>query len=190
MLGHPQPRQLAPSQSHPNSAFEPPNHPFRESSFQHVPTTNGHPPMHYQPHPSSFQPGPFNQAMQLPRPPHPPRAAFDNFVENWIMARPNEYPHNDNNEELVRISREAWETPSLTGHRNHFVEKYNSKVQQYERDLEMYQRELEHFERERERTHYEAQERREGREMEIERALPPPPPQREGGGGGFTSING
>lgn len=143
--------------------------------------------MHYQPHPSSYQPSSINQTMP-PRPPHPPRAALDDFIENWIMTRPNEYPYRNSQEELDRISRAAWEDPALLGHRNHFVEKYNGKVQQYERELETYQREMDHYDRE--RAHFEAREERDGQEMEVERALPPPPPQREGGLGGFTSING
>lgn len=104
------------------------------------------------------------------------------------MTRPNEFPHRDD-EELVGISRAAWEDPALTGHRNHFVERYNGKVEHYERDLEMYERERDLYQRE--MAHFEARERSDGHEMEVERALPPPPPQRgEGGVGGFTSING
>lgn len=92
----------------------------------------------------------------------------------------------NDHDKLSQVARDAWEDPALTGHRNHFVEKFNSRVQQYERELEMYERDVEHYERE--RAHFEARERRDQQEMEVERALPPPPPQREGGG--FTSING
>ena len=129
--------------------------------------------------------------IMAPRVPLPPRSAFEDFIEQWIMPRPNEFPH-DSNEMLAQISKEAWQNPALMGHRNHFVERYNNNVAQYEAELDRYRLEMDQYEiemaRERERAHYETFETT-GEEMEVETALPPPPPQREGGGG-FTSING
>lgn len=197
ILGPQFPRPLAPSQGHPTSAFDAPgNHPFRESSYQQAPVTNGHPGMHFQPpHQSPYAstiPHDHQQQQQLlPRAAPAPINAFEDFVENYVQARPNEFPAR-NQDELLQYARAAWDDPEKIEYRRVFEERYGERYQSYmDRVNEVEERER--YERER---GYE-QRGRVGRyeEREIERELPPPPPPPSaaaaaGALGGFTSING
>ncbi|KAL2056109.1 hypothetical protein ABVK25_003752 [Lepraria finkii] len=185
ILGHQHPRPIAPSQAHPASAFEPPRDPFRESSFQHTPTTNGHTVMQYQPRPTPFPlhpTHPHDQQQFISGPPQPPQPAFDAFLENYIKPNYEEFPRR-NDEELVHVARAAWENP--------YNKEYKDLYEEIsERRLREYQQKLGEWEREREG------ERRDGQmEVEVQRELPPPPPPQQvqappAGVGGFTSING
>ena len=191
MLGPQFPRPIAPSQGHPTSAFDVPgNHPFRESSYQQAPTTNGHPGLHFQHHHSPYTSNvardPHQQQQQiLPRAAPPPINAFEDFLENYVQPRPNEYPAR-NPEELVQYARAAWDDPEKVEYRRVYEERYVRRYQEYMESVN----ELE------ERERYE-QRGRAGRyeEREVERELPPPPPPAApaagaGALGGFTSING
>lgn len=193
ILGPQFPRPIAPLQGHPTSAFDAPgNHPFRESSYQQAPTTNGHPGMHFQPHQSPY---PSNvardhqQQQLLPRAAPPPLNAFEDFLENYVQARPNEYPARDQ-EALLQYARAAWDDPAKVAYRRVYEERYGRRFQDYMDSVN----ELEERERyERERGF--EQRGRAGRyeEREVERELPPPPPPPAAGAGslgGFTSING
>ena len=197
MLGPQFPRPIAPSQGHPTSAFDVPgNHPFRESSYQQAPTTNGHPGLHFQHHQSPYASNvardPHQQQQQiLPRAAPPPTNAFDDFVENFIQVRPNEFPAR-NPDELVQYARAVWDDPQKVEYRRVYEERYVRRYQEYMESVNELE-ERERYERER---GYE-QRGRAGRyeEREAETELPPPPPPAApaagaGALGGFTSING
>ena len=199
MLGPQFPRPIAPSQGHPTSAFDVPgNHPFRESSYQQAPTTNGHPGMHFQPHQSPYAsnvPREHQQQQILPRAAPPPINAFEDFLENYIQPRPNEFPAR-NQDELLQYARGAWDDPSKVEYRHVYEERYLQRYQEYVKEANGFE-ERERYERER---GYEQRGSRAGRyeEREPERELPPPPPPPQapaagaagGALGGFTSING
>ena len=203
ILGPQFPRALAPSQGHPTSAFDVPgSHPFRESSYQQAPTTNGHPGVHFQPHQSPYASNvprdPHQQQQQiLPRAAPPPLNAFEDFLENYIQARPNEYPAR-NQEQLLRYARDAWEDPEKIEYRRVYEERSIRRYQDYMDSVN----ELEDRERYEQRGYeqrpragrYEEREVREVREVERELPPPPPPPAAPAAGagalGGFTSING
>ena len=193
MLGSQFPRPIAPSQGHPTSAFDAPgNHPFRESSYQQAPTTNGHPSMHFQHHQSPYISNvarDHQQQQLLPRAAPPPMNAFEDFLENYIQARPNEYPARDH-DQLLHHARTAWDDPAKVEYRSVYEERYRRRYQAYMDNVNEIE-ERERYERER---GYE-QRGRAGRyeEREVERELPPPPPPPPAAGagalGGFTSIN-
>lgn len=192
ILGPQFPRPIAPSQGHPTSAFDAPsNHPFRESSYQQAPTTNGHPGMHFQPHQSPYASNVARDHQQqlLPRAAPPPPNAFEDFLENYVQARPNEYPARDP-EELLQYARAAWDDPAKVEYRRVYEERYGRRFQEYMENVNDLE-ERERYERDR---GYE-QRGRAGRyeEREVERELPPPPPPPPAAGagalGGFTSIN-
>ena len=177
-FGHQHPRPIAPSQAHPTSAYEPPRDGFRESAFQHVPTTNGHTTIHYPPHPSTYPPNSaYQPEPQVMRPrPQPPQAAFFNFLEGYIKRHPEKYPH-QTHEELLQVAQRAWEETEAEEYKHYYEDKYQRELRAYEEQIA----ELERRERE--------------GMMEVQ-VPPPPPPQaqqpREApvGVGGFTSING
>lgn len=196
ILGPQFPRPIAPSQGHPTSAFDAPgNHPFRESSYQQAPTTNGHPGMHYQSHQSPYASniGRDQQQQQLLPRAAPPPNAFEDFLENYVQARPNEYPARDQ-EELLQYARGAWDDPAKVEYRRVYEERYGRRFQEYMDSVNELE-ERERYERERERERGYEQRGRAGRyeEREVERELPPPPPPPPAAGagalGGFTSIN-
>ena len=177
-FGHQHPRPIAPSQAHPTSAYEPPRDGFRESAFQHVPTTNGHAAMHYPPHPSTYPPNTTYQPepqVMLPRP-QPPQSAFFNFLEGYIKRHPEKYPH-QTQDELVQVAQRAWEETEAEEYKHYYEDKYQRELRAYEEQIA----ELERRERE--------------GMMEVQ-GPPPPPPQAQqpreapAGVGGFTSING
>ena len=188
------PRAIAPSQAHPVSAFDPPNQPFRESGYYQVSAANGHPVMQFQtrclPYANNaYAPVPINREPQiLPRAPQPPPSAFEDFLVNWVQARPNEYQVRDE-EDLYRVGQAAWEDASKAEHRRVFEERYDQNYQRYVDQVnDLHQH-----------GGYESQryESRSGREQSSELPPPPPPPPpppaaaaNVGGAGGFTSING
>lgn len=203
MLGPQFPRPIAPSQGHPTSAFDVPgNHPFRESSYQQAPTTNGHPGMHFQPHQSPYAsnvPREHQQQQLLPRTTPLPPNAFEDFLENYVQPRPNEFPAR-NQEELRQYALAAWEDPTKVEYRRVYEDRYAERFQGYMKEMNGFE-ERERYERE--RGGYEQRGSRGGRyeEREPERELPPPPPPPQqapppaagaagGALGGFTSING
>ena len=193
VLGPQFPRPIAPLQGHPTSAFDAPgNHPFRESSYQQAPTTNGHPGMHFQAHQSPYASNvarDHQQQQLLPRAVPPPPNAFEDFLENYVQARPNEYPARDQ-EELLQYARSAWDDPAKVEYRRVYEERYGRRYQEYMESVN----ELEERERyERERGYEQRGRSSRYEEREVERELPPPPPPPASGAGalgGFTSING
>lgn len=194
MLGPQFPRPIAPSQGHPTSAFEVPgNHPFRESSYQQAPITNGHPGLHFQPHQSPYASTVARDHPQqqiLPRAPPPPLNAFEDFVENYIQGRPTEFPAR-NREELLRYAHASWDDPDKVEYRRVYEERYAQRIRDYRASMN----EMEERERyERERVYEQRGRAARYEEREVERELPPPPPPPSAGGagalGGFTSING
>lgn len=153
---------------------------------------NGHPGMHFQPHQSPYVSTVARDHPQqiLPRTAPPPINAFEDFLENYVQARPIEFPAR-NPDELLQYARAAWDDPEKIEFRRVYEEKYVRRYQDYvERVNELEERER--YGRER---GYE-QRGRAGRyeEREVERELPPPPPPAPATGagplGGFTSING
>ena len=177
-FGHQHPRPIAPSQAHPTSAYEPPRDGFRESAFQHVPTTNGHATIHYPPHPSTYPPNSaYQPEPQIMRPrPQPPQSAFFNFLEGYIKRHPEKYPH-QTQEELLQVAHRAWEETEAEEYKHYYEDKYQRELRAYEEQIA----ELERRDRE--------------GMMEVQ-VPPPPPPQAQqpreapAGVGGFTSING
>lgn len=190
------PRAIAPHQAHPISAFESPRDPFRESSYQHVPTTNGHPPMHYQPHPSQLPPNAIIPAMNRVHP-HVP-SAFEEFLHQYVLKSPEHFGYR-NDAEAIDVARHCFQDPSYDTQRRaceelaqqnlrRFAEEASERERMYNRE-EMDSKERREPRREEIREAPREEEPREG-EIEVSRELPPPPPSREGGSGGFTSING
>ncbi len=177
-FGHQHPRPIAPSQAHPTSSYEPPRDGFRESAFQHVPTTNGHTAIHYPPHPSTYPPNSaYQPEPQVVRPrPQPPQSAFFNFLEGYIKRHPEKYPH-QTQDELLQVAHRAWEETEAEEYKHYYEDKYQREYRAYEEQIA----ELERRERE--------------GMMEVQ-VPPPPPPQAQqprevpAGVGGFTSING
>ncbi len=177
-FGHQHPRPIAPSQAQPTSAYEPPRDGFRESAFQHVPTTNGHAAIHYPPHPSTYPPNTsYQPEPQIMRPrPQPPQSAFFNFLEGYIKRHPEKYPH-QTQDELVQVAQRAWEETEAEEYKHYYEDKYQRELRAYEEQMA----ELERRDRE--------------GMMEVQ-VPPPPPPQAQqpreapAGVGGFTSING
>ena len=177
-FGHQHPRPIAPSQAHPTSAYEPPRDGFRESAFQHVPTTNGHAAIHYPPHASTYPPNAaYQPEPQVMRPrPQPPQSAFFNFLEGYIKRHPEKYPH-QTQDELLQVAHRAWEETEAEEYKHYYEDKYQRELRAYEEQIA----ELERRERE--------------GMMEVQ-VPPPPPPQAQqprdapAGVGGFTSING
>ena len=177
-FGHQHPRPIAPSQAHPTSAYEPPRDGFRESAFQHVPTTNGHAAIHYPPHPSTYPPNSaYQPEPQVMRPrPQPPQSAFFNFLEGYIKRHPEKYPH-QTQDELLQVAHRAWEETEAEEYKHYYEDKYQRELRAYDEQIA----ELERRERE--------------GMMEVQ-VPPPPPPQAQqpreapAGVGGFTSING
>ena len=177
-FGHQHPRPIAPSQAHPTSAYEPPRDGFRESAFQHVPTTNGHAAMHYPPHPSTYPPNSaYQPEPQVMRPrPQPPQSAFFNFLEGYIKRHPEKYPH-QTQDELLQVAQRAWEETDAEEYKHYYEDKYQRELRAYEEQIA----ELERRERE--------------GMMEVQGPPPPPtqaqqPREAPAGVGGFTSING
>ncbi len=149
--------------------------------------------MHFQPHQSPYASNVVRDHQQqqlLPRAAPPPINAFEDFLENYVQARPNEFPAR-NQDELLQYARAAWDDPEKVEYRRVYEERYGQRYREYMDNVsEMEERER--YERERERGY--EQRGRAGRyeEREVERELPPPPPPAAGAGalGGFTSING
>ena len=177
-LGHQHPRPIAPSQAPPTSVYEPPRDGYRDYNLQHVPTTNGHPPIQYHSPPGAwprnpaFPPGPPLALQTL----SVPQSAFTSFVEGYIKRHPDTYQY-QTQEELLQIAQNAWEDPYKEEYRHFYEEKHQREVTVYERQ----RKELEKMERERQAA-WEAQ-------------GPPPsetqqPREAPAGVGGFTSING
>ena len=149
--------------------------------------------MHFQPHQSPYASNVTRDHPQqqiLPRAAPPAVNAFEDFTENYVRARPNEYPARDP-EELVQYARAAWEDPEKVEYRRVYEERYSHRYQDFMESVNGLE-ERERYDRERV---YE-QRGRAGRyeERETERELPPPPPPAPAAGagplGGFTSING
>ena len=177
-FGHQHPRPIAPSQAHPASAYEAQRDGFRESAFQHVPTTNGHAAIHYPPHPSTYPPNTaYQPEPQVMRPrPQPPQSAFFSFLEGYVQRHPEKYPH-QTQDELLQVAHRAWEETEAEEYKHYYEDKYQRELRAYEEQIA----ELERRERE--------------GMMEVQ-GPPPPPPQAQqpretpAGVGGFTSING
>ena len=152
--------------------------------------------MHFQPHQSPYASNVVREhppQQLLPRAAPPPLNAFEDFLENYIQPRPNEFPAR-NPDELLQYARAAWDDPEKVEYRRVYEERYGQRYREYIDSVT----ELEERERfERERAYEQRGRPARYEEREVERELPPPPPPPPpppaggaGALGGFTSING
>lgn len=198
-LGQQQHRALAPSQSQPTSAFEPPRDPFRESQYQHIPTTNGHPPTLYPRPPSPLPTNAISPGRQdLRQAPASPPSSFREFLNHHIIPQRNHYQYRDDDDAL-KIARHVWQNSPHV--RREFDEIYVHNLARYNyemRQFNLLNEGLPHGSRPtpRGRTNMRGggddvddDDDDDDDKMEVKNELPPPP-SRDGGAGGFTSING